>query len=301
MKLIDQKLITFLTICKTNNFTKAAELLNLTQPAVTKHIKALEYYYGTSLFNRKGRLIGLTEEGKILFEYAKDIEVQTSLMERKIKNSYEVNRRYNIGATLTIGEYVLPFILGKYKVAVPNTDIIMQIQNTEVITKKLLNGEIDLGLVEGPFDKSKFHYKILKGDELVFVVSPQSQFSQKSEIELDEILESKLILREEGSGTRRVLEDKLADLSFNFEQLKPYMQIGSIGAIKSLVELNLGCTIISKEAVQREIESGSLVTVPIKDIRIIREFNFVYMEESPNEFVDSFIEFSTNCTTINQN
>lgn len=291
--MIDQKLNTFLTICKTNNFTKAAEILNLTQPAVSKHIKALENYYGTSLFKRKGRLLGLTEEGKILFEYARNLEVQTFLMEREIRNSLGVNKLYNIGATLTIGEYVLPYILGKYKLAAPNTDIIMQVQNTEFITKKLLNGEIDLGLVEGPFDKSKFQYKTLKGDELVFVVSPQSQFSQKSEIELDEILKSKLILREKGSGTRKVLEDKLASLSFNLAQLKPYMEIGSIGAIKSLVELNLGCTIISKEAVQKEISSGSLVSIPIKDIRIIRDFNFIYMKDSPNGFVDSFTEFST--------
>ncbi len=291
--LIDQKLITFLTICKTNNFTKAAELLNLTQPAVTKHIKALEDYYGAPLFNRKGRLIGLTEEGKILFEYAKDLEVQTFKMERQIKNSFEANKRYNIGATLTIGEYVLPYILGKYKVANPNTDIIMQVHNTEVITKKLLNGEIDLGLVEGPFDKTKFHYKILKGDELVFVVSPQNQFSKKSEIELDEIFKSKIILREEGSGTRKVMEDKLSSIGFNLSNMKPYMEIGSIGAIKSLVELNLGCTIISKEAVQREINLGSLVIVPIKDIRIKREFNFIYLKDSPNEFVNSFIKFST--------
>lgn len=290
--MIDQRLITFLTICKTNNFTKAAELLNLTQPAVTKHIKSLEEYYGAPLFKRKGRFIDLTEEGKILLKHVKVMEAQTSLMERKIKNSFEVEKRYNIGATLTIGEYVLPYILGKYKQANPNTDIIMHVYNTEVITKKLLNGEIDLGLVEGPFDKSKFRFAILKDDELVFVVSPQNQFSNKSEVEFEEIFKSKLILREDGSGTRKVLEDKLVALGFNLNNLKPYMEIGSLGAIKSLVELNLGCTIISKAAIQKELVSGSLVVIPIKGVRITREFHFISLNESPKEFVDSFIEFS---------
>lgn len=290
--MIDQRLFTFLTICKTRNFTRAAELLHMTQPAVTKHIKFLEAYYGAPLFIRNGRLMELTEEGKILFDYTKDIEAQTLLMERKIKNSFDIERHYNIGATLTIGEFVLPCILGKYKVLSPHTDIIMQVHNTETITKKLWNGEIDLGLVEGPFDKSKYKCRLLRSDELVFAASPQSSFSGRSEVGIDEILKSKLILREEGSGTRKVLEDKLIALGYDLTHLKPYMEIGSLGAIKSLVEMNLGCTIISKTAVQKELASGSLIVIPIKGIRILREFNFIYHKESPAELVNSFIEFS---------
>lgn len=290
--MIDQRLITFLTICRTNNFTKAAELLNLTQPAVSKHISSLEQYYGTVLFKRKGRSVVLTEEGKILRDYANAMEAQTSLMEREIRNSSEAVKHYNIGATLTIGEYVLPHILGKYKETYPNIDIAMYVNNTEVIGKKLLEGEIDLGLVEGPFDMGKFRHTVLKNDELVFTVSPLSNFAGRAEVELDEILSSRLILREEGSGTRRVLEDKLAALGYSLKQIKPYMEIGSLGAIKSLVELNLGCTIISRAAIQKEAASGSLVSIPIKGVRILRDFCFIYLQESPKEFVDSFIGFS---------
>lgn len=290
--LIDQRLVTFLTVCKTNNFTRAAELLNLTQPAVTKHIKSLEDYYGTPLFTRKGRLISLTKEGEVLFNHAKVIEAQTSLLERKIKNSHEAVKRHTIGATLTIGEYILPDILGRYKAARPNTDIIMQVYNTEVITKKLLNGEIDLGLVEGPFNIGKFQYVTLKEDELVLAASPQSQLAGKSEVDLEEVLKSKLILREEGSGTRKVLENTLIDLGFNLNNLKPYMEIGSIGAIKSLVGLNLGCTIISRAAVQKEASAGTLLVIPIKGIRITREFNCIFLKDSPMEFVDDFVRFS---------
>lgn len=297
--MIDQRLITFLMVCKTNNFTKAAELLNLTQPAVTKHIKSLEDYYGAPLFNRKGRTNSLTKEGKMLFDYAKAFEAQACLLERKIRNSLEAVKRYTIGATLTTGEYILPYIIGSYKTSKPNTDIIMQVYNTEVVSKKLLNGEIDLGLVEGPFEKDKFQYVTLKKDELVFAVSPQSQLADKSEVDLEEVLKSKLILREEGSGTRKVLENKLIDLGINLNKLKPYMEIGSIGAIKSLVGLNLGCTIISKTAVQKEVSAGILVIIPIKGIRITREFNFIFLKESPKIFVKNFVTYSKNFLTKN--
>jgi len=290
--LIDQRLITFLTICKTKNFTKASELLNMTQPAVTKHIKFLEDYYKAPLFKRHGRLNELTEEGKILFEYAKNIEIQSTLIERKIMNSAEVEKHYSIGATLTIGEYVLPCILGEYKKFKRNTDITMHVFNTEIVSKMLLNGEIDMGIVEGPFDRTKFSFSKLCDDELVFVVSPQSQFASRQAVELDEILKSKLILREYGSGTRKVLEDKLSEMEISLSRLKPYMEIGSIGAIKSLVELNLGCTIISKAAIQKECASGSLVMIPINNIKIIRGFNFIFLEDSPKEFIQGFITFA---------
>lgn len=290
--MIDQRLITFLTICKTRNFTRASELLNLTQPAVTKHIKFLEDYYKAPLFKRNGRLNELTEEGKLLYEYAKKIEAQSILIERKIVNSTEVEKHYSIGATLTIGEYILPFILGEYKKFNKNIDITMHVFNTEIVSNMLLNGELDLAIVEGPFDKTKFSFSKLKDDELVFAVSSKSPLASKTEVNIEEILQSKLILRENGSGTRKILENKLVEMGISLHHLKPYMEIGSIGAIKSLIELNLGYTIISKAAVQKEILNGSLIIIPIKDVIITRAFNFIFLKDSPKELIDNFITFS---------
>ncbi|HEX2927293.1 MAG TPA: LysR family transcriptional regulator [Ruminiclostridium sp.] len=290
--MIDYRINTFLAICKTMNFTKASEILNITQPAVTKHIRSLEEYYKAPLFRHKGRSTELTEEGKILYEYAKKIEAQSLLVERRITNSLKIQKHYTIGATLTIGEYVLPSVLGRYKKLNSHIDVTMHVFNTEIISEMLINGEIDLGLVEGPFDMSKFCFEKFQDDELVFAVSPQNRFSERTEVRMEEILESKLILREDGSGTRKVLENKLLESGLKISSVRPFMEVGSIGAIKSLVELNLGCTIISKAAIQREIASGSIVVIPIKDIRILRTFNFIYLKESPKEFIDSFIEYA---------
>ena len=289
--MIDQRLITFISAAEIGSFTRAAEALNLTQPAVSQHIKFLEEYYGVNLFKKQGRDITLTEEGKLLYKYCKEIEKLHREAENKLKNSGTIVKSYNLGATMTIGAYVLPHVLGKYKEEHKNIDIILQVNNTEEITEKLLNRKIDLALVEGPFNKDRFNHVKMKDDELVLAVSPNHEFSEKNEVTLEDIIKGKLILREKGSGTRKIFENKLEDLGFNIDEMRVYMEIGDISAIKSLVEANLGYTIISKESIKREIEKGTICKKPIKDIRIFREFNFIYLKNGKEEFIDNFIEF----------
>jgi DNA-binding transcriptional LysR family regulator len=171
----------------------------------------------------------------------------------------------------------------------------MQVHNTQIITGKLSSGEIDLGLVEGPFDKSKFDFYRLREDELVFVVSPQNPLACKTRVDVAEVLAGNLILREEGSGTRKVFEDSLLSLGVSLSGFRSFMEIGSIGAIKSLVGLNLGSTVISKTAVQNEIASGSLRMIPIRGLRILRSFDFIFLKTGPAAFLNRFISFSAGC------
>jgi len=289
--MIDQRLITFISAAEIGSFTRAAEALNLTQPAVSQHIKFLEEYYGVNLFKKQGRDITLTEEGKLLYKYCKEIEKLHREAENKLKNSGTIVKSYNLGATMTIGAYVLPHVLGKYKEEHKNIDIILQVNNTEEITEKLLNRKIDLALVEGPFNKDRFNHVKMKDDELVLAVSPNHEFSEKNQVTIEDIIKGKLILREKGSGTRKIFENKLEDLGFNIDEMRVYMEIGDISAIKSLVEANLGYTIISKESIKREIDKGTICQIPIKNIRIFREFNFIYLNNWEEEFIGSFIEF----------
>lgn len=290
--MMDSKLTTFINVAKLKSYTKAAQLLNLTQPAVTQHIKQLEEYYDVKLIKKKGRQISLTEEGELLLKNAKELEASSLLLQRKLRNKSAVIKRYNIGATLTIGEFVLPNLLGKYKSQNPNIDVIMHVHNLEEVLRRVSSGEFDLGIVEGPFDKSKFNYKKLKDDELVLVVSPKNSMVKRESIEISEIInDGRLIVREKGSGTRMIFENKLQELGYSLTDMKIYMEVGSIGAIKSLVEANLGYTVISKEAVMREVESGSLAIIPIQGVSIMRELNFVFLDQRPEDFTDSFIDF----------
>jgi Transcriptional regulator len=290
--MIDSKLITFINVAKFKSYTKTAEFLNLTQPAVTQHIKLLEDYYNVHLIAKKGRQIYLTEEGLILLKYAREMEAWELALERELKNKSSVIKRYNIGATLTIGEFVLPDSLGEYKKHHNNIDVIMNVNNLDEVLKRLRSGEIDLGIVEGPFDKSKFICKKYKDDELVLAVSPSSCFAECSEVNIEDIIESgKLILREKGSGTRKTFENKLAELGFNMSEIKIYMEIGNLGAIKSLVEADLGITVISREAIKREVSRNTLKVIPVSDVKFFREFNFVRLEHSPVDFIEDFTGF----------
>ncbi len=293
--MIDSKITTFIWAAKLNSFTKAAEILNLTQPAVTQHIKQLEGHYKVKLFKKVGRQIYLTEEGELLFKYAKEFEANSLFVERTLKNKSALNKRYNVGTTLTIGEFVLPGMLGQYKTQHENIDVIVHVHNTDENLKRLTSGELDLSIVEGLFDKNRFKYKKMRDDELVLVASPESSFARKGEVSLEDVAcGGKLILREKGSGTRMVFENKMSEMDLSLNDLKVYMEVGSIGAIKSLVQANLGYTVVSLEAVGKEVRDGTLVIVPIQGLKIMREFNFIYMDMSQNSFIQEFMEYIMN-------
>ncbi|CAH2212679.1 LysR family transcriptional regulator [Tepidibacter aestuarii] len=292
--MIDTRLDTFITVVKTKNYTKAAQILNLTQPAVSQQIKYLENYYNAELIKKANKTIYLTKEGDILYNYAQKIKALNRALKLEIKNNSSSKKIHNVGATMTTGEYVMPYILGDYKNDYPNIDIILSVDNTKVIIEKLMGGEIEIALIEGYFDKNKFKYIKLKDDELVLAVSPKHEFAHKREVELEEVIKGNLILREKGSGTRDIFERKISDVGYDIENVNVYMEIRSINAIKSLVESNLGYTIISKEAIKREVNLELIKIVPIKNIKIEREFNFIYKSSSFLDFINSFIKYCYN-------
>ena len=287
--MIDFKLTTFLTVAKVGSFTRTANILNLTQPAVSQHIKYLENYYEVKLFKNKNKNMELTQEGEILFKYGKQVENISNIVNMKLKNS--INKRYIVGATLTIGGYVIPQIIGEYKKEYSDIDIILRVENTDTVINMLYKGEIELGVIEGGFNKEKLEYIKFKEDELVLAVSPNHKFSNKQFVTIEEVLEDKLILRENGSGTRQIFEKHLIKDGIRKEDYNIYMEIGNISAIVSLVKSNLGCTIISREAVKESIKDGSLKEIKIKNFNMKREFNFIYLKDANKKFIKNFINF----------
>lgn len=289
--MIDFKLLTFITVAKIKNFTKAADILMITQPAVSQHIKALEEYYDVKLLYKEGKQMKVTEEGKLLLKYALEVDRISKMIKHELNNKSSIIKKYYVGATLTIGGYVVPKIIGEYRKLHENIDIILYVQNTEEIIKRLFSGDISLGIVEGAFDKTKVNYIKFKDDELVLAVSPAHNFANKESVTIEEVLQDKLILREKGSGTRKFFEDKLIKQGFELEDINVYMQIGNITALISLVEANLGCTIISKEAIKESIKYDKLKIIPIDNFKIVREFNFIYLDDIQKQFIDDFIRF----------
>ncbi|WP_138204141.1 LysR family transcriptional regulator [Haloimpatiens lingqiaonensis] len=289
--MIDTKLRTFITVSQTKNFTKAAALLNMTQPAISQHIKFLEEYYNVKLFRKRKSTLELTSQGEFLYENALELDRLSKFIEYSLENSTSFIKKYRLGASLTIGGFTIPNLIRSYMDINPNIDIILTIDNTENIVNKLLNGDIDLGAVEGPFDKTKVKYTTFKNDELILVVSPKHVFANREEVTVEEVLRDKLILREKGSGTREVFEKYLIKSGHMLTDEHIHMEIHNISATVSLVCENLGCTVISKEAVKEQLKEGTLIRVPIKGFSMKREFNFIYKGNREPKFSKDFMNF----------
>lgn len=280
--MLDNRLQTFLTLCETRNYTKTAQKLNMTQPAVSQHIQYLENYYQVVLISEKGKNFSLTEEGIALQEYVRTLKANSERilpLLHRIKNHV---KPLNFGATLTIGEYTVPPILNQIFKEDPETSISMVVENTLVLQEMLWDGKIDFALLEGHFDKNQFEYNLISNETFIGVCSPENKVASKAN-DLEELLEQNLILRESGSGTRDILEHALYNQNLGINDFKRKLEIGNMNAIKELCHQNTGITFMYKEAVQKEIEEGYLKEIPIRHFNISHPFNFVYLKNSPDK------------------
>lgn len=291
--MMDDKLHTFLCVVQTLNFSKAAELLHITQPAVSQHIKALESHYGASLFTDRRKDMKVTGEGELLLAYATEMNRLQQSLVTQMQTLQEQNKRYRVGATMTIGGYVLPKILGQHKQAHPNIDIQLTVDNTETVIEQMIRGDLILGMVEGPFSQDRFKSVLYRKDEMVVAVAPEHPLAKKKMISLERLIAEPLILREQGSGTRLVFEKTLEEAGFESKDVNVHMEIGNIHALVSLVESNLGVTVISRDAIADSLKSGSLCEVSLSGMQIFRDYQFIYLDDR-SSFIPDFILFCKN-------
>ncbi len=293
----DFRLRSLLEVVRAGSISAAAERLHLTQPAVSQHIASLEESYGVRLMTRAGRRSLPTEAGLRLYRYAERVEALYRSIEREMDDFKHTPRTYEIGATLTVAEYVLPELLGAHRQSNQAVKIRLSVQNTEATVELVRRNRIELGVVEGPFETEGLLRNRLRIDELVVVCSPSFPLADRfsgRRISPAEVLASDLILREPGSGTREVFERYLVSRGYKTESLRPLMEIGSNNAIKSLLESELGVSVISRLAVARELREGKLVALPLDGPPITREMLFVWSDYSDLSFVEEFQTFCLN-------
>ncbi len=277
--MLNDSIRVFLTVAEKKNFSHAAKALSLTQPAVSFQIQTLEQYYGTILFDRVNRNITLTAAGELLKEYALHMNKLQSELEREMqKLTGKVKGELQIGASTTIGEYILPRLIGSFKKKYPEVMVSLEINNTLEIAKSVLENSLDIALVEGPVTNSNFIVEDFLDDELVLIVPPTHPWANREEISIEELKEYPFISREKGSGTRSVTEKAFNKIDFPLTNLKINMELGSTTAIKAAVINGLGVAIVSKYAVAEEVRLGKLVVVPIKEIKFKRKFIIIYRE-----------------------
>ncbi len=281
----------FLVVVEHGSATKAAQVLHMTQSTVSRHLQALEEEFGGLLFDRSASGLTLTDLGQVLYPYTCDLLGCHARAKEELLRLRSRSGSLSVGATLSIGEYVLPRILGQFRKHNPLAEIRMRISNTAEVMDDLLHHRIDIGLVEGMIEPSAdFTVAQWTTDELILVCSPEHPFAKRVQIEIVELVEESLLCREEGSGTRQMTERALDNIGI-LPSLAFVMELGSIQAIKSAIQAGLGIAFLSRLAVLEECQSGRLVEVAIEEFHIVRPLQIVkraerYPKIAVKEFLD---------------
>jgi DNA-binding transcriptional LysR family regulator len=272
------RLTVFRVVAARLSFTQAAELLHVSQPAVTSHIKTLEQELGVRLFERTAGAVRLTPAGERLFAYAAEVNrlAQETLHDIGSLNG-EQRGRLRLGASTTIAQYLLPRLLGEFVQLHPRVDLSVISANTAQIVARLLAGESDLGLIEGPPGSASVKVDKFVDDEIAVIVAASHPFAALPPpgASLADLAEEPLLMREPGSGTRRVVENALRDAGIATRDLHVVMELDSTEAIKSGVEAGLGVGFVSRWAL-REPQTRAFHTIPVAGLTIKRSFQFVY-------------------------
>ena len=271
----DRRLQVFHTVARVMSFTKAAEILHMTQPAVTFQIKQLEDFFNTRLFDRTHNKITLTEAGRTVYDYAEQILEMYAKMSNDVKElTGDVSGALVIGASTTIAEYMLPRLLGAFKKSHPDVSLRLQVGNTDAIVSMVENNMLDLGIVEAPVYNKNLEVKACRLDEMVVIVPPDHPLAQFKTIRPDQLTHYPFILREEGSGSRSVINEYMKNSGMNFIDFDIVMELGSPESLKMAVEGGVGVAITSRTTLAKEIKLASLVAISLNP-PLLRPFSHV--------------------------
>lgn len=275
----DRRLQVFHTVARLLSFTKAAETLHMTQPAVTFQVRQLEEYFNTRLFDRTHNRISLTEAGERVYKYADRIFELYTEMENAVREmTGEISGSLTIGASTTIAEYMLPALLGDFRNQYPEVSIHLKVSNTDGIVSMVENNTIDLGVVEAPVSNKNLVVDKCRDDRLVAIVPPKHELADKGKITIQELLAYPFICREEGSGTREVIAEYICHTDDCRQAMKVAMELGSPEAVKGAVEAGMGISVVSNATIQKELRLGTLVALQL-DPPLERPFSFVHQKQ----------------------
>ena len=284
--MLDFRVETFLEVCKDLNFTRAAQRLNLTQPAVSQHIRWLEEAYGVPLFVCKGKKMQLTSAGEMLKNSAATMKHDIISLREKMQKSTE-NQLIKMGLTLTIAEFEISGIAAAYLNYYPSASLHLSVANTEELLHELETGKIDFALVEGNFPRDIYHHELYLRERYIAVCSPEDSLA-KGVYTLDDLISHRLITREAGSGSRNILEYYLQMKGMQVESFDSLVEAGSIGLIKQLVEQGCGISFLYRTAVKKELAEGRLCEIQMEDLDIVHDFTFIWRKNSI--FAEDYLE-----------
>jgi len=292
----DRRLKVFHTVAKLLSFTKAAEALHMTQPAVTFQVRQLEEYFNTRLFDRTHNKVSLTPAGERVSEFAERIFDLYAEMENSVRDlTGEISGTLTVGASTTIAEYMLPALLGEFKNRYPDINLRLKVSNSEGIVSMVEHNVIDLGVVESSVSNKNLIVEVCHDDQLVVVAPPDHELVERGgKVKASEIVKYPFVSREEGSGTRDVIMQYLLEEKVNLNDLNICLELGSPEAIKGAVEAGMGITIISRSIIDKELKLNTLRELQL-DPPLSRPFSFVRQRQKFKVTVmEELLEFAQN-------
>ena len=287
--MLDFRIETFLTVCRTMNFTTAAKQLNITQPAVSQHIHFLEEQYGIPLFIYQNKRLFLTESGDLLRKRLLTMKNDEKAIKEELKSSRLETESLSIGVTMTIGEYAIVDKLSDFLTRHPKTNIHIHYGNTSQLLHLLDNGRINLAIVEGNYPKENYTRKKYSTEDYIAVCAASHSFLAGHPHTLSDLVQERLLLREEGSGTRNILEQSLIARGLRISDFSHYAEIENMHTIISLLKKDCGISFLYKIAVEDELHSGVIKEIPLDDFRMQHDFDIIWEKQSI--FTEKYISF----------
>lgn len=277
--MMDSKLETLLKVNETQSFTKAAEQLSLTQPAVSQHIRGLEHELGATLFIRGDGPLKLTLEGEIAVKYAKRIRTLYQNLEQSLSDQKRHITRLSVGITHTAESNFMVEVLARYSNQNSDCRIIIASDTINNLYNKLKTYDLDLAIVEGKIVDNNFNSIMLDTDSLILAVSNHNPLSKQSIVTLDELKKQRLILRLPDSATRNLFISHLESNNVSLDEFNVTLEVDNVATIKDLVRRNFGVSILAKSAFATELRKGKLTGLPIENLSMTREINMIYHKD----------------------
>ena len=292
----DRRLQVFYTVAKLLSFTKAAETLHMTQPAVTFQVRQLEDHFNTRLFDRTHNKILLTDAGQKVYFYAEKIFELNSEMEHSLRAlSEDTSGTLSIGGSTTIAQYTFPTLLKGFREKYPDLSIRICEANTDGIVAKVESSMIDLGIVEAPVLNQDLDVEVFRADELVLITHPEHDLAKKKFVKPSDLKDLPFITREEGSGTKSVIFDYFAKHKIDKNNLNVCMELGNSESVKGAVETGIGVSILSKTTIEKELQLNRLSYVPL-DPKLTRNFYFVKKRHKFRlKVTDELVNYAKDC------
>ena len=278
--MLDFRVRTFLCVCQTLNYTKAAQQLHITQPAVSAHIRYVETYYQVELFHYQNRKLELTAAGKLLYQRLRTLTNDETQLQAELHAPQQETEQFSLGVTMTVGEYAIIKPLTTLLKQQPHLNLHLHFGNTAQLIEQLKEGSIQMALVEGYYPKDMYVHKHYRTEAYIPVCATSHVFKNATPHTIEDLIEERILLREKGSGTRNILERYLAIRGMHIEDFHHYIEVENMHTIIDLLCEDCGISFLYRMAAQKQIQAGILKEIPLEDFSIHHDLDFIWEKGS---------------------